>query len=82
MGALIATNMLSGRLLGPHNHNLGQWRTYNSFKQAVERLGQVFLTPSERQVSEVSMGKPRGEITVETATYAYSPDLAPVLDNV
>lgn len=82
MGALIATNMLSGRLLGPLNQLVGQWRTYNSFKQAVERLGQVFLTPSERQVSEVSMGKPRGEITVETATYAYSPDLAPVLDNV
>ena len=82
MGALIATNMLSGRLLGPLNQLVGQWRTYNTFKQAVERLGQVFLTPSERQVSEVSMGRPRGEITVETATYAYSPDAAPVLDNV
>ena len=82
MGALIATNMLSGRLLGPLNQLVGQWRTYNTFKQSVGRLGQVFLTPSERQVSEISMGRPRGEITVETATYAYSPDAAPVLDNV
>jgi len=82
MGSLIATNMLSGRLLGPLNQLVGQWRTYNSFKQAVERLGQVFLAPSERQVSEISMGRPRGEITLETVTYTYLPDAAPVLDNV
>ena len=74
--------MLSGRLLGPLNQLVGQWRTYNTFKQAVERLGQVFLSPSERQVSEVSMGRPRGELVVENATYAYSPDAAPVVDNV
>ena len=33
MGALVATNMLSSRLLGPLNQLVGQWRTYNSFKQ-------------------------------------------------
>ena len=82
MGSLIATNMLSGRLLGPLNQLVGQWRTFNTFKQAVERLGQVFLSPSERQVSEISIGRPRGEITIETATYAYSPDAAPVVDAV
>ena len=43
LGALIATNMLSGRLLGPLNQLVGQWRPYNTFKQAVERLGEVFL---------------------------------------
>ena len=39
MGALIATNMLSGRLLGPLNQLVGQWRAYNGFKQSVDRLG-------------------------------------------
>ena len=32
MGSLIATNMLSGRLLGPLNQLVGQWRSFNGFR--------------------------------------------------
>lgn len=82
MGALIAANMLSGRLLGPMNQLVQQWRTYNSFKQSVNRLGETFLTESEREESEISLQAPRGELQVENVLFSYSPELKPVLHNV
>ena len=82
IGALIATNMLSGRLLGPLNQLVGQWRTYSSFRQSVDRLGDLFNSVSERQESEVKMDKPRGEITMENITFAYAEGLPKVVDNI
>ena len=82
MGSLIAANMLSGRLLGPLNQLVGQWRTYNSFKQAIDRLGEVFDTESELEESEIKLERPTGEITLENVTYSYGEDMAPVVDDV
>ena len=82
MGALIATNMLSGRLLGPLNQLVGQWRAYNGFKQSVDRLGEVFSAASDRQESEIQLDRPRGEITVESLSFAYAEGQKPVVDEV
>lgn len=82
MGALIATNMLSGRLLGPLNQLVGQWRAYNGFKQSVDRLGEVFSSISDREESEVKLDRPRGEMLVENLTYSYGEGLKPVVDDV
>lgn len=82
MGALIATNMLSGRLLGPLNQLVGQWRAYNGFKQSVDRLGEVFSSTSDRAESEVQLEKPRGEITVENLSFSYTEAAKPVVDSV
>lgn len=82
IGGLIATNMLSGRLIGPLNQLVNQWRTYSSFKQAVERLGQLFAEPAERLASEIKMDRPRGEIAVENVTFSYAEEAAAVVDNV
>jgi len=82
MGGLIATNMLSGRLIGPLNQLVSQWRTYSSFKQAVERLGNFFDETSERQESDVKLEKPRGEIAVEAASFSYTEEGASVVDHV
>lgn len=82
MGALIATNMLSGRLLGPLNQLVGQWRAYNGFKQSVDRLGEVFSSVSDRQESEVKLDKPRGEIQVENLSFSYAEGNKPVVDAV
>lgn len=82
MGALIATNMLSGRLLGPLNQLVGQWRTFNSFKQAVDRLGEIFSIEGEREESEIQMDRPTGEIQLEGVTFAFGEDMAPVVDSV
>ena len=82
MGGLVATNMLTGRLIGPLNQLVGQWRTYNNFKQSVERLGEVFNMESERTVSEITLTRPEGEIGIENVSFSYAEDLAPVLESV
>lgn len=82
MGSLIATNMLAGRLLGPLNQLVNQWRNFTSFKQSVERLGEVFNMASERQESEVELDKPTGRIECHAVTFAYAEGIPPVCDNV
>ncbi|WP_135078180.1 ATP-binding cassette domain-containing protein [Terasakiella sp. SH-1] len=82
MGALIATNMLSGRLLGPMNQLVGSWRAFGGFRQSVERLGQLFDLPIEKQESSVSMGRPQGLISLDKVTFAYGEDSEPVVNGV
>jgi len=82
MGALIASNMLMGRLLGPLNQLVSQWRTYSSYNQAVGRLGEMFAIESERQVSEVQMSKPKGRIDCSNLTFSYADGLPPVCNNI
>ncbi len=82
MGALIATNMLSGRLLGPLNQLVGQWRTYASFRQAVDRIGEVFAVVSERQESEIKIGRPKGNLQLENVIFAYAEGAKPVINSV
>lgn len=82
MGSLIATNMLSGRLLGPMNQLVGSWRSFAGFKQSVERLGQLFELPIERQKSSVKMERPLGHISLDKVTFAYDEKSAPVVNGV
>jgi ATP-binding cassette, subfamily C, bacterial LapB len=82
MGGLVATNMLTGRLVGPLNQLVGQWRSFNNFKQSVERLGDVFAMESERTKSEIKLNRPTGEIFIEGVAFSYAEDLPPVLENV
>ena len=82
MGALIATNMLSGRLLGPLNQLVSQWRAYSSFRQTVERLGELFNSESDRLESEVKLDRPKGEFALENVYFSYTEGGAPVIDNL
>lgn len=82
IGALIATNMLSGRLLGPFNQLVGSWRAYAACRQAIERLGQVFRLAGERESSAIELRRPRGELTLEQVGFSYDEDGRPVLDAV
>lgn len=82
VGALIATNMLSGRILGPLNQLVGTWRTYSGFIQSVERLGNIFESEGEREVSEVKLEKPKGNISCEGVVFGYSANSAPVVSGI
>jgi len=82
IGALIATNMLSGRLLGPLNQLVNTWKTYAGFRQSVGRLSDVFNAEVERQESEVSLEKPRGDLTLENIVFSYSNDAAPIINDI
>ena len=82
MGGLTATNMLSGRILGPLNQLVGQWRSYSSFRQAVERLGMVFEAEGERLESEIKLDRPKGNLTIENVNFGYVAEGRPVIDHV
>lgn len=82
MGALIASNMLMGRLLGPLNQLVGSWKTYLGFRQSVERLGDIFIAPEELRESRIDLGRPKGELGCESVTFRYQKDAAPTLDSV
>ena len=82
IGALIATNMLSGRIMGPLNQLVGTWRVYSGFKQSTERLGTVFATSAEREESEVQLDKPKGKLSVENVIFAYNEESAPVVSGI
>ncbi|MCD6074012.1 MAG: putative ABC-type protease/lipase transport system, ATPase and permease component [Rhodospirillales bacterium] len=82
MGAMVATNMLSGRLLGPLNQLVGTWRTYANFLQAVGRLGSVFGYESDRMSTQIEMDRPKGEIVVEDVVYSYGEKGPNVVDGV
>jgi len=82
MGSLVAANMLSGRVMGPLNQLVGQWRTFNSFRQAVDRLGELFETQTEREKSEITLERPTGEMVLEMVSYSYGEDMASVVDEV
>ena len=82
IGALIATNMLSGRIMGPLNQLVGTWRVYSGFVQSADRLGTVFEASSEREESEVSLKKPKGKLSIENVVFSYAEGTAPVVSGV
>jgi ATP-binding cassette subfamily C protein LapB len=82
IGALIATNMLGNRIIAPFNQLVSVWRQFAQYKQALGRLGEVFALPGERLDSEISLPRPKGEISLETIRFAYDSASPPVIDGV
>ncbi len=82
MGALIATNILSGRMVSPLVQLVSQWRTFGQFKAAKKRLDDLFNQPLDRQTAELVLPKPSGVIRLEGVSYTYpgsdKPQLHPV----
>jgi ATP-binding cassette subfamily C protein LapB len=69
IGALIAANMLSGRIIGPFNQLVGSWRAYAGFKQAVTRLSRVFALIEERKEISIAHDRPTGNISIEKVRF-------------
>ncbi len=82
IGGLIAANMLSGRLLQPLNQLMGTWRTFAGFRQAAQRLGEVFAMPEDRRDSVLSLDRPKGILTLSGITFRYGKDANPSIDGV
>lgn len=77
MGALIACNMLSGRLYGPINQLVGAWKSFSVFRQSVDRLGDLFAESEERRDSGIRRERPTGRIALEAVSFAYDPKSPP-----
>ncbi|MBI3445507.1 MAG: ATP-binding cassette domain-containing protein [Magnetospirillum sp.] len=71
MGSLVACNMLSSRLYGPINQLVGAWKSFASFRQSVERLGEVFAEGEERRASGIKRERPSGLLALEDISFAY-----------
>ena len=82
IGALIATVMLSSRILAPINQSIGAWRHFAQYKQAVARLGEVFEQAGERRESDIAFDRPAGEMMLENIHFAYDEQGAPVIDGI
>lgn len=82
MGALVASNMLVGRLLAPLNQLVGAWRGYAAFRQSMARVGALLQEEEEIRRGAVQMERPKGAITLENLAFTYDPRLAPVLDGI
>jgi ATP-binding cassette subfamily C protein LapB len=82
MGALVASNMLMGRLLSPLNQLVGTWKTFAGFRQSVTRLGDVFTQASDNLKSAIQIERPKGKLSAEKVVFSYAQGAAPVLNEI
>ncbi|MGE3932058.1 MAG: peptidase domain-containing ABC transporter [Rhodospirillaceae bacterium] len=82
IGALIAANMLSTRVIGPLNQLVGAWRSLAGYRQSAERLDDLFPEAEERRESAVSRERPKGEIALDRVVFRFAPEAAPVIDGL
>ncbi|MEE2704720.1 MAG: ATP-binding cassette domain-containing protein [Pseudomonadota bacterium] len=82
IGALIATNMLAGRLLGPLNQLIGTWRILTNLKESLARLDQLFNIKNESYNSSINLQNIAGEIKLENASFKYHQKSKPALDRI
>lgn len=74
MGTLIAVNMLSARMISPIAGLVGQWRAVQNFKQALQRLSDIFALPMERPDMDLPLDRPVGAIKLENLSFSYQID--------
>lgn len=82
MGALIAANMLSARIMGPFNQLFTTWKSYAQTRQAFKRLDEVFSIADERKTSSFKLDRPAGKLALENVTYRYGDSGPPVVEGV
>jgi len=82
MGALIAANMLGGRLVGPMAQFVGQWRVLTELRQAVLRLDGLFAATPERSDAAISLDRPRGQFRLERVSYSYDNGVPAALQDI
>ena len=81
VGALIAFQMLSGRITGPLVHIIGLIHEYQQTLLSVRMLG-VVMNCHEESVGGTLSHKLRGELSIENVTFQYTPDTPQVIKGV
>jgi ATP-binding cassette subfamily C protein LapB len=80
MGALVASSMLSSRIIGPFNQLFTAWKTLTMARQAAGRLDALFAEEEERRESAIALGRPKGELTFDAVSFHYGDRGPLVLD--
>jgi subfamily B ATP-binding cassette protein HlyB/CyaB len=83
IGALVAFNMLAGRVSGPLVQIVTMVHEYQEVALSVRMLGEVMNRKAERHGRTDGLRPPiKGRIEFENVSFRYSPDAAPALDGV
>lgn len=82
LGALIATNMLGGRMIANLGQLLNYWRNFKSYGESKKRLDMVFAIDTEKSDSLLTQEKPEGRIDLSNVSFRYSNDQELVMDNL
>ena len=79
IGALVAANILAGRFVSPLLQLVSTWRTYAGFRDAAQRLGEVFELAEDRTVVSLGRPRPNGSLALEEASFAYGDASTPIV---
>lgn len=71
LGALIATNILTGRMVSPLVQLVSQWRMFGQYRSARKRLDQLFLHELDRESGTLELPAPKGILRLEGVSYQY-----------
>lgn len=81
IGALIATTMLTSRIIAPLNQLLSSWRGFARCKQAIDHLDTLEDLPREKDESALERPRPQGVMQVEDITVRYEGADQPIIKN-
>ncbi len=81
IGALIATTMLTARIISPLNQLLAQWRNFARGRQAIKHLSAIGKLPHEKQIPAINRPRPKGNISVEQLCFSYPDSEQPIIEN-
>lgn len=72
LGALIATNILTGRMVSPLVQLVSQWRMFGQFRSAKKRLDQLFQLPLDRESDAVELPPAQGVLRLDRVSFQYA----------
>lgn len=82
VGALVAFNMISGRVSGPLVQLVSLIHSYQECALSVRMLGEVMNRPAEAGLGHGLRPPIDGKVEFENVTFQYTPTTAPALDGV
>ncbi len=82
VGALVAFQMISGRVSGPLVQLVSLVHSYQEAALSIRMLGQVMNRPVEAGIGHGLRPAVVGQIEFENVTFQYSPEATPALDGV
>jgi ATP-binding cassette subfamily C protein LapB len=71
MGALIAANILVGKLVSPLTQLVSQWRSIGEFVSSVKRIDQLFQQPLDRMDTSIAFNAPNGALQMDGLQFKY-----------
>jgi len=73
VGALVATTMLTNRIVSPLNQLLSSGKLFTSFRQSLRHLDQYFRLQTEKDGPALERPKAEGKLRVEKLLFSYAP---------